>query len=89
LPTAFLSGTAAAGGIALINAVGNLGGFVGPFLMGWLSDLTGSYAVGLRVLAGAYVLGALIALALTFDRAKPMVRSAKLFQRSSEAPSLT
>ena len=42
LPTAFLSGTAAAGGIALINAVGNLGGFVGPFLMGWLSDLTGS-----------------------------------------------
>ena len=89
LPTAFLSGTAAAGGIALINAVGNLGGFVGPFLMGWLSDLTGSYAVGLRVLAGAYVLGALIALALTFDRANPMVRSAKLFQRSSEAPSRT
>jgi D-galactonate transporter len=79
LPTAFLSGTAAAGGIALINAVGNLGGFVGPFLMGWLSDLTGAYTIGLRVLAGAYVLGALIVLALTVGRAEPVDRSVKPF----------
>jgi ACS family tartrate transporter-like MFS transporter len=64
LPTAFLSGTAAAGGIALINAVGNLGGFVGPFAMGALKDLTGSYSVGLRVLAGAYVLGGIVVLSL-------------------------
>lgn len=62
LPTAFLSGTAAAGGIALINAIGNLGGFVGPFLMGALRDQTGSYAFGLRVLAGCYILGGLLAL---------------------------
>jgi nitrate/nitrite transporter NarK len=62
LPTAFLSGTAAAGGIALINAVGNLGGFVGPFVMGALRDLTGSYAWGLRVLAACYILGAWLAL---------------------------
>jgi MFS transporter, ACS family, tartrate transporter len=64
LPTAFLSGTAAAGGIALINAVGNLGGFVGPYLMGALKDATGSYSAGLRVLAGAYVLGGLVVLSL-------------------------
>jgi ACS family tartrate transporter-like MFS transporter len=64
LPTAFLSGSAAAGGIALINAVGNLGGFLGPMLMGMLRDETGSYAVGLRALAGAYVLGGLLTLAL-------------------------
>ena len=36
LPTAFLSGTSAAGGIAMINSVGNLGGFVGPYVMGTL-----------------------------------------------------
>ncbi len=64
LPTAFLSGTAAAGGIALINAIGNLGGFVGPKLMGALKDLTGSYSVGLRVLAGCYIAGGLLALVL-------------------------
>src|SRR5262249_46525270 len=38
LPTAMLTGTAAAGGIALINAIGNLGGFVGPYLVGWIKD---------------------------------------------------
>src|SRR4029079_16838170 len=57
LPTAFLSGTSAAGGIAMINAIGNLGGFVGPYVMGTLRDLTGDYSLGLRLLAGAFVLG--------------------------------
>ncbi|MDE2361814.1 MAG: MFS transporter [Hyphomicrobiales bacterium] len=38
LPTALLTGTAAAGGIALINAIGNVGGFVGPYLVGWIKD---------------------------------------------------
>lgn len=64
LPTAFLSGTAAAGGIALINSIGNLGGFVGPYLMGWFKDRTGDYALGLRVLAGAFVAGGLLSVAL-------------------------
>ena len=47
LPTAFLSGTAAAGGIALINSIGNVGGFVGPMLLGSVKDATGSFAAGL------------------------------------------
>jgi D-galactonate transporter len=47
LPAAFLAGTAAAGGIALINSVGNLAGFAAPFLMGWLKDKTGSLESGL------------------------------------------
>jgi D-galactonate transporter len=47
LPAAFLTGTAAAGGIALINSVGNLAGFAAPYLMGWLKDKTGSLASGL------------------------------------------
>ncbi len=64
LPTAFLSGTSAAGGIAMINAIGNLGGFVGPYVMGTLRDLTGDYSLGLRLLAGAFVLGGLLALGI-------------------------
>ncbi len=62
LSTTFLSGSAAAGAIALINAVGNLGGFVGPYLMGWLKDQTGDYIVGLRILAGAMFVGGVLAL---------------------------
>jgi ACS family tartrate transporter-like MFS transporter len=55
LPTATLSGTAAAGGIALINSIGNLGGYLGPFAVGWLKDWTGGYAAGLLVITGALV----------------------------------
>jgi len=61
LPTAFLSGTAAAGGIALINSFGNLGGFFGPYLIGWSKNHLGSSAFGLYVVAGfLFVAGALI-----------------------------
>ncbi len=56
LPTAMLSGTAAAGGIALINAVGNLGGFLGPYLMGSIKDATGSFTIGLLTIS----MGALV-----------------------------
>ncbi len=64
LPTAFLSGTAAAGGIALINSIGNVGGFVGPYAVGWIRDATGSFAAGLLVLAAALSCGAAIAASL-------------------------
>ena len=53
LSTAFLSGTAAAGGIALINSVGNLGGFFGPYLVGIIKDRTGSDVAALLLLGGA------------------------------------
>ncbi len=64
LPTAFLRGTAAAGGIALVNSVGNVGGFVGPILVGWIRDATGNFAAGLLALAGVLVLGAGVVLAI-------------------------
>jgi MFS family permease len=51
IPPRFLVGTAAAGGLAFINSVGTLGGFFGPFLMGWLKDLTGSFDSGLFLMA--------------------------------------
>jgi ACS family tartrate transporter-like MFS transporter len=69
--TTFLSGTAAAGAIALINSVGNLGGFAGNYLMGWLKDLYGDYHAGLRVLAAALVVGGLIVLGVRDRKPAP------------------
>lgn len=71
LGTAFLSGTAAAGGIALINSVGNLGGFAGPYLVGVIKDLTGSNLAALLMLGGALLCMGLLALALPEPRRKP------------------
>ena len=59
LPTAFLGGMAAAAGIATINSVGNLAGFVSPYMVGWLRDATGSTETGMYLLAGVLVLGAI------------------------------
>src|SRR6185436_10916193 len=53
LSTSFLSGTAAAGGIAFINSVGNLGGFFGPYLVGIIKDATKSDMIALLLLGGA------------------------------------
>ena len=53
LPTAFLGGTAAAGGIALINSIGNLSGYLGPSIIGKLKDVTQGYTAGLLVIAGS------------------------------------
>jgi D-galactonate transporter len=58
MPTAYLSGVAAAGGIAMINSVGNLGGFIGPFAVGWLKDNVGGFAAGLTFLAVCLLTGA-------------------------------
>ena len=57
LPTSFLSGAAAAVGIAAINSVGNLAGFVSPYLIGYLKDLTHSGATGMYMLAIMLVIG--------------------------------
>jgi MFS family permease len=77
LPTAFLSGAAAAGGIALINSVGNLAGFAGPYAMGWLKDATGTYAAGLFSLAAAGLTGMIIVLVLGHDHSLEHVPAAK------------
>ncbi|MBV8935317.1 MAG: MFS transporter, partial [Alphaproteobacteria bacterium] len=64
LPTAFLSGTAAAGGIALINSIGNLAGFAAPYAMGYLKDATGGFTAGLLTVAFFPFLSAILVLAL-------------------------
>ena len=68
LPTAFLSGTAAAAGIALINSVGNLGGFGGLYVVGFLSDSTGSFYAGLLLLAVLVLVAGLLALTVRHER---------------------
>ncbi len=60
MPSMILTGTAAASGIAWINAVGNLGGFFGPSVVGWAKDYTGSFAGGLYALAGFALVSAIV-----------------------------
>jgi D-galactonate transporter len=62
IPPMLLAGTGMAGGIAFINSLGNLSGWVGPSIVGWLEDLTGKTATGLYVVAGLEVLGAILIL---------------------------
>jgi len=62
LPTAWLAGAGAAAGLALINSIGNLAGFLGPYAVGWLKDATQSNASGMYMLAAFMILGALLAL---------------------------
>ncbi|KAB1069213.1 MFS transporter [Methylobacterium planeticum] len=62
MPTMFLSGSAAAVGIATINSIGNLGGFVGPWAIGWIKDQTGSFTGGLIFVAALLVLSAILTL---------------------------
>jgi D-galactonate transporter len=62
LPTAFLAGTGAAAGIAMINSLGNLSGFVSPYAVGWLKELTSSTNAGMYLLSGVLMVGALLTL---------------------------
>jgi len=62
LPTLFLSDTAAAASIGLINSVGNLGGFAGPYVVGFLSNKTRTYTAGMFYLVGSVVLSSIMVL---------------------------
>jgi sugar phosphate permease len=68
LPTALLTGTAAAGGIALISSIGNMGGWIGPWVFGLVKDATGSDNIALLVLASGTVISGIIVIALGHDR---------------------
>ena len=60
LPSMFLTGAAAASGIALINSLGNLGGYVGPFIVGWLRQSSGGFDLALYFLAACASLSAIV-----------------------------
>jgi ACS family tartrate transporter-like MFS transporter len=71
IPPLFLGGTAAAAGIAVINSIGNLGGYLGPWAMGALRELTHSHTGGLLMLSGALVLQAALVASLRLPPPEP------------------
>jgi ACS family tartrate transporter-like MFS transporter len=72
LPGSFLTGTAAAACIGLINSVGNLGGFVGPYIVGYLSKKTGSYVGGVLYLSASALVASMLILSLRATRQTPV-----------------
>jgi MFS transporter, ACS family, tartrate transporter len=78
LPTAFLTGSAAAGGIALINSIGNLGGFGGPYVIGWIKDATGATTLGLVALAVCLIIAGVVTFLLGHDTEIEMAASRPL-----------
>jgi sugar phosphate permease len=68
LPTAFLTESAAAAAIGLINSFGNLGGFVGPYILGYVRTATNSFNIGLALLAVSMVIGAACVLSVRHAR---------------------
>ncbi|MBD8094586.1 MFS transporter [Pseudomonas fluorescens] len=75
LPALYLSGTSAAAGIALINSIGNLGGFFGPGIIGITKEITGTFESGLYVLSGLAIFAAFITLIFISDRGKAKILS--------------
>jgi ACS family tartrate transporter-like MFS transporter len=82
MPSIFLTGTAAAGAIALINATGNLGGYFGPFVVGWIKDSTKSFEAGLYFLATCSLMAAII----TFFAARAAGDPAATARANATAP---
>jgi MFS transporter, ACS family, tartrate transporter len=68
MPTAFLSGAAAAAGVAYINSIANIAGFVGPFVMGWIKDATGSFDGGLLVIGAICIISSIATLCVHHDQ---------------------
>ncbi|MFP2507626.1 MFS transporter [Buttiauxella gaviniae] len=68
IPSLFLNGPAAAAGLAAINSIGNLGGFAGPAVIGWLKETTGDFSLALYCVAGMLVISALLTLSIEINR---------------------
>ena len=79
LPTSILAGTAAAGGIAFINSVGNLGGFLGPFMVGYIKDHTHTVQLGLVFLACSVFTGSILALIVPKRKLEKVAEPAPVF----------
>jgi len=68
VPSAMLTGPAAAAGLALVNAIANIGSFIGPYLVGWIKDQTGSFSLGIMVMGIGPLLAAVVAASLRSAR---------------------
>jgi ACS family tartrate transporter-like MFS transporter len=78
LPSTFLTGSALAAGLALINSLGNFCGYLGPIAVGWAKDTTGSFEAGIYVLAAASAVSALTALGCALWMRPPAADPARL-----------
>ena len=78
MPTAFLSGTAAAAGIAFINSIANIAGFVGPMIIGRIKDATGSFSGGFLVVAGVSVAASVVMLCIGHEKELEQVPNPRL-----------
>lgn len=67
IPARFLTGAAAAGGLGVINGIGNLGGFTGTYILGWTKDLTGGFASGMYALGVSLMICVALTLSLRFS----------------------
>ena len=85
IPGAFLTGASAAAGIAAINSIGNLSGFFGPYVMGYLKDLTGNFTLGLILLGVTTLVGGAATLLVQVDpkleRTEPQRRPSRVIPR--------
>lgn len=73
IPVRFLSGAASASGLAIINSCGSIGGFIGPFLVGWIRGQTGGFSAALIAIAGSLIVAAIIASLLRFEKSTETV----------------
>jgi MFS transporter, ACS family, tartrate transporter len=87
LPTALLTGTASAAGLALINATGSTGGFFGPYVIGWVRDATGSFSMPLLFLAA--VMAAAAGVVIVLGRQMRTVLNPERFRALSAAKSIS
>jgi ACS family tartrate transporter-like MFS transporter len=71
LPTGYLSASVAATGIGLINSVGNLGGFAGPFFVGAIKSASHNFALSLIFMAGSLLFAAVLAISLKIPKSEP------------------
>jgi ACS family tartrate transporter-like MFS transporter len=89
LPSTFLTHTAAAGSIGLINSFGNLGGFFGPTVLGWVQKRTGSFEGGIYYLSTSMCVSALIILFLNLGRKEGAPSESPVTEPASTSPNAT
>jgi nitrate/nitrite transporter NarK len=85
LPTAILTGTGAAAGLALVNSVGNLGGLAGPSIVGMIRQATGSFTAALLFLAAVVAFGGVIALLFGYA-ARARAKASSIVPQTANEP---
>lgn len=89
IPPSFLTGAAAGGAIALINSIGNLGGFFGPYIVGYIKDVTGSFHISMIFLGISMIFASIIIVLLVKQSGKALIVKANNKSSIEESISFT